>query len=406
MANEFDYDALFGGDFGSIAESLDLLPSEVEDMLMGVIDSMAFNVQNFTTSLNQSITQLTANGVSTEVISGTLNQDYKNNGRIFGKLKNDVKGNLAMGASNSGRMGQYDDYTSKDLFAWVTVAGHRICGDCDGMSGQINTYADWEAEGLPGSGWSVCQGYCYCVLDPSGKVSGRVKGAKVKEKARKTEPDFPPGFNPVTRKQAKGPGRKQYNKAKAIEPKITQTIKDVGEKHGAEIHGLKYRLKAENGIIRKMQKESLENNWGVQTTIREDLKDMVRYTYIVDDATYADDVLGMFASFEDEGYILRQVKNYWNGTEYKGMNCVFVEPTTGLSFEVQFNTVSSQLVKDKYSHKLYEQIRVFGISQSEKEYLTDIMIGHWETVTAPNGWELIENMQNFQMYPSGWNPYD
>ena len=114
----------------------------------------------------------------------------------------------------------------------------------------------------------------------------------------------------------------------------------------------------------------------------------------------------MFASFEDEGYILRQVKNYWNGTEYKGMNCVFVEPTTGLSFEVQFNTVSSQLVKDKYSHKLYEQIRVFGISQSEKEYLTDIMIGHWETVTAPNGWDLIENMQNFQMYPSGWNPYD
>ena len=43
------------------------------------------------------------------------------------------------------------------------------------------SYKNWESAGIPGSGWSVCQGYCYCVLDPSGEISKNVD-APVKEK--------------------------------------------------------------------------------------------------------------------------------------------------------------------------------------------------------------------------------
>ena len=182
MANGVDYESIFGADFAVIRAGLEAMPDNVESMLLGSIDSMIFNVENFATNLEQTITQLTANGVNYENILSTLNSDQVAGGRIFGQLRNDVKGNLAMATSHAGRLGQYSDYTSKDLFNWVTVAGHRICGDCDGMSGQINTYSDWEAEGLPGSGWSVCKGYCYCVLDPSGKISDKVEGANVREK--------------------------------------------------------------------------------------------------------------------------------------------------------------------------------------------------------------------------------
>lgn len=179
MANEFDYEALFGAHF---LDDLALMTDDVEFMLLGIVDSMVFNVENFATNLEQTVAQLTANGMESQIILDTLNRDKEAAGRIFGQLRNDVKGNLAMATSHAGRLGQYADYTSKDLFAWVTVSGHKICGDCDGRGGQINTYNDWESEGLPGSGWSVCKGYCYCVLDPSGKISDKVEGVNVREK--------------------------------------------------------------------------------------------------------------------------------------------------------------------------------------------------------------------------------
>ena len=183
MANGVDYESIFGADFAVIRAGLEAMPDNVEAMLLGSIDSMIFNVENFATNLEQTITQLTANGVNYENILSTLNSDQVAGGRIFGQLRNDVKGNLAMATSHAGRLGQYSDYTSKDLFNWVTVGGHRICGDCESRPvANPQIYDKWEEAGLPGSGWSVCKGYCYCVLDPSGKISDKVEGVNVREK--------------------------------------------------------------------------------------------------------------------------------------------------------------------------------------------------------------------------------
>ena len=188
MANQFNYQDIFGPDFANISAQLKLLPNDVEKMLLGVVDSMIFNVENFATNLNQTATLLSANGMKSKVILDTLNADKQGAGRIFGQLRNDVKGGIVMATSHSGRMGQYEGYTNKDKFSWVTVAGHKICGDCDSVGGKVKTYEEWETEGLPGSGWSVCKGYCYCVLDPSGKVSNKVKGVNVKEPGAQSKP--------------------------------------------------------------------------------------------------------------------------------------------------------------------------------------------------------------------------
>ena len=63
MANEFDYESIFGSDFAIIREGLEIMPDNIEGMLLGIMDSMVYNVDNFATSLDQTITQLTANGV-------------------------------------------------------------------------------------------------------------------------------------------------------------------------------------------------------------------------------------------------------------------------------------------------------------------------------------------------------
>jgi hypothetical protein len=183
MANEFNYEAVFGADFATISSQLALMPDKVEAMLLGIIDSMVFDAENFAASLEQTTTLLSANRIDSKTILSTLKADHDGAGRIFGKLKNDIKGGLAMATSHSGRLGQYEDFTNKDLFNWVTVGGHRICADCEGRPiANPQTYKIWEEAGLPGSGWSVCKGYCYCVLDPSGKISDNIQGVVVREK--------------------------------------------------------------------------------------------------------------------------------------------------------------------------------------------------------------------------------
>ena len=166
---------IFGEDFASVLASLDDLPPQVETMLMGVMDKMVYDVRTFSNALEKTVFSMSQSGVSSDIIKQTLANDMNQGGRIFGQLRNETKASIVDGINQSAKMGQYQNYDlDKGTFAWVTVGGHKVCPDCDGRTGQTMTFSEWEGEGLPGSGWSVCQGYCYCVLDPTGKMSKKV----------------------------------------------------------------------------------------------------------------------------------------------------------------------------------------------------------------------------------------
>ena len=107
----FDYESIFGSDFTKIRASLASLPPQVETMLLGTMGSMVYGAEIFAKNLEAAITQMAANGINSTVITQTLKTDQAIGGRIFGQLRNDTKGNIAMGISNSGRIGQYEDYT-------------------------------------------------------------------------------------------------------------------------------------------------------------------------------------------------------------------------------------------------------------------------------------------------------
>ena len=135
---------VFGDDFAPILDGIDVLPKDVETMLMGILDQMVYDVQIFNTNLEKSVSQMMANGMDETAIKTTLTNDMKDGGRIFGQLRNEIKSQVVFGINQSAKMGQYGNY------------------DLDKML-------------FTGSGWSVCKGYCYCVLDPVGKMSKRVK---------------------------------------------------------------------------------------------------------------------------------------------------------------------------------------------------------------------------------------
>tara|TARA_Y100000593_G_scaffold95130_1_gene200433 strand:+ start:9576 stop:10121 length:546 start_codon:yes stop_codon:yes gene_type:complete len=173
---------VLGEDFSSVLESLDDLPDEVEAMLIGMMDNMVYDITTFSNNIEKTVYTMSSAGISDKVIRETLLNDMETGGQIFGQLKNNTKAGIVSAINQAAKMGQYENYDLEEgLFTWVTVSGHKICIDCEGRTGLKKTFSEWESEGLPGSGWSVCKGYCYCVLDPSGTASKKID-APVREK--------------------------------------------------------------------------------------------------------------------------------------------------------------------------------------------------------------------------------
>ena len=181
------FSEMLGDDFDTVIDAFRKgMTPEMENMLMSTMDSMLFDSRNFANGIEKQVVLMQSRGISSEVINQTLRNDMQTGGRIFGQLKNDVKASTHGAVNQAGGLGQMSEYNENSNFMWVTVAGHKVCSDCATRGGQILTYKEWEGEGLPGTGWSVCRSYCYCILDPIGK-SGRQIDAPDAEAARKSK---------------------------------------------------------------------------------------------------------------------------------------------------------------------------------------------------------------------------
>jgi len=393
MADLKDYAALFGDDFGDIAEVFEKgIPEDLENLLVGVIDDIAFAAAGFRTQINATVNTMLSTGMSVEFVEDTLRSNLQAGTGPFAPLKHDVKKSVTRGINQSNRLGQYKTYFSdselnelgtKSLWKWVNVAGHRICVDCAGRAGEIQTFADWEAEGLPGAGATVCTSYCYCVLDPIGKLGDTVE---VKGEKRK--------FHKISAGDAMAVVNREVKFAQKAKPILNAQMETIVKTLNAELHGIKYATKDQSSTLRKFLSENIDNGWTVQQIKKKNLSDLNRYTFIIDEANYGRDVLNAFDLLEAQGFKKLKVKNYWDGDLYKGCNTNWIDPKTGRKMEIQFNTRAQQTVKDKKSHKLYETYRDKNLSMAERKAAKAELKKLWKDFEGknglPNGWELIE----------------
>ena len=154
-----------------INQILDNYEEEIEETdrsLLGLLAlGIAFDVDILATRVARHIAILRATGVSSEGIAGILLNDLQSHGRIFGEFRNSLVRGVVFGNNQFSRIGQLEVYgDSIGLFRWVTVQGHKICDDCQEREGDVDTFEGWQSRGLPGSGWSICGGRCYCILVP------------------------------------------------------------------------------------------------------------------------------------------------------------------------------------------------------------------------------------------------
>jgi hypothetical protein len=134
------------------------------------------------------------------------------------------------------------------------------------------------------------------------------------------------------------------------------------------MYGLDHKLKTKESIRRKIDTDAKEKG---QTLFESamDIKDAVRYTTISSDKIFVDSYNKVKEELESKGYKEVRCKNYFDlyrqgKVKHKSVQSVFQDPD-GYKFEVQFQTPSSQLAKDK-KVPLYEEVRKLGVSKERR----------------------------------------
>lgn len=149
-----------------LEEILNEATEEDEGTINFAIFAIAYFGSIFAERIEQEIGVLRAAGMSDAGIITTLARDFDTNGRIFGEYNRSLKRGIVLGIMQGFRVGQDAVYGDSVKFRWVSVGSPKICEDCESRIDEILTWSEWEAEGLPASGFSVCKENCYCQLIP------------------------------------------------------------------------------------------------------------------------------------------------------------------------------------------------------------------------------------------------
>ncbi len=94
--------------------------------------------------------------------------------------------------------------------------------------------------------------------------------------------------------------------------------------------------------------------------------DAVRFTYEYQETRYTNGVPADVERVKAQGFELEKLKNTWDSEQYKGINTQWLEPRSGVRFEVQFHT-SASLEAKELTHEAYERIRIITEQTPETE---------------------------------------
>ncbi|MDD5355945.1 MAG: hypothetical protein PHY56_05385 [Candidatus Omnitrophica bacterium] len=124
---------------------------------------LAAKIDRTSITLAEYIQMRLSQGATLEVIRADLLADLEEGGRIFGEFKNALQPTFAGSTGRFRDIGELAETGISKTFRWVAVLVNT-CPDCLERHNQVKTWAEWEEEGLPRSGATVCGQNCKCVL--------------------------------------------------------------------------------------------------------------------------------------------------------------------------------------------------------------------------------------------------
>lgn len=173
------------------------------------------------------------------------------------------------------------------------------------------------------------------------------------------------------------------------EPLMTNEIKRIIGKSNGHLEGLDFRIKTKDSLFRKIEKEFLERNGAVsKTEIFNNMKDILRYTTILDFETFTEEYNKIKELILKENYNIIKIGNTWqDGSVYKGINTVIEK--NGVKIEMQYHTKESFELKNGILHKLYEEYRDIKTNEKRRKELKKEMEKLSLKIRNPRGVETI-----------------
>ena len=120
--------------------------------------------------------------------------------------------------------------------------------------------------------------------------------------------------------------------------------------------GFDRRIKGEDRLKEKVS-DRMRSKGRSATGALAQIADVVRFTFTYHETAYSDGVRKDLERLETAGFTQVERRNTWTSDQYKGINTQWLEPRSGVRFEVQFHTQASLEAKE-LTHQAYEHIRI------------------------------------------------
>ena len=118
-------------------------------------------------TLEEYIQSRLASGTAKDIIKKELLQDLNSNGRIFGEFLSGMKATAKGNITRMRDMAEVAELGIENIkYRWVAVLVNT-CPDCLTRHNKTATWEEWEAQGLPRTGATVCREHCKCMLLPA-----------------------------------------------------------------------------------------------------------------------------------------------------------------------------------------------------------------------------------------------
>ena len=199
--------------------------------------------------------------------------------------------------------------------------------------------------------------------------------------------------------QVKQNGEQLIERAHSIEPPITKVLQETSKALGARMEGLEFRFKGLDSLVRKI-KGKVRNDKKSLDVATKDMKDVLRYTMILDENNFVEGFEKTRENLAKLGYNIYRIKNtFQDGESYKGLN-TNVKDSQGNIFELQFHTQKSFDLKMGPLHKMYEEQRELDPNYPEEversDYLNKKMKELSKAIPHPKNIENIKSIKWFK----------
>lgn len=176
-----------------------------------------------------------------------------------------------------------------------------------------------------------------------------------------------------------------YDRAASVEPAITKDVISAVSKSGGSMFGLENRLKTPTSLAAKIGSNAKYDKVSFEKASKS-IKDSIRYTSVSNDDNFVRNYNGVKNELERKGYKEIRCRNYFDmyrnkEVSHKSVQSVYAD-SKGNTFEIQFQTVSSQAAKE-LKRPLYEKRRQSGLSDKQKSNLEKQMRDLAERVSDP-----------------------